>query len=96
MNVPQEEVLIQAINEQTKAQKEQTKAIMALVESNQSLIVLLASSLAENEEVEETSHIPVYLSGKPKEQHIDQVRTAAQQASEAGFRQVQGALNERR
>lgn len=69
MNGSIEEALIQAISEQTKAQQAQTKAIMALVESNQALIVLLADSLSDEDDLDaESAPTAFYLNGKPTEQ----------------------------
>ncbi|WP_241610137.1 hypothetical protein [Rosenbergiella epipactidis] len=83
MNDSKVEALILAINEQTKAQQAQTKAILALAESNQQLIGLLidASDVVEDE----PNRIQVYLNGQPKEEQITQIRKASSEAAQQGY-----------
>ncbi|HHJ4542034.1 TPA: hypothetical protein ACQJIL_001972 [Citrobacter freundii] len=62
MNEQQVNELIAALNEQTKAQREQTEAINRLAESNMALCDVIIQSLADEMD---TPHEPqTYLSGK--------------------------------
>ena len=93
MNDSMVEALILAINEQTKSQQAQTKAILALAESNQQLIGLLIddSDVAEDE----PNHVQVYLSGQPKEEQIAQIRKASSEAAQQGYPHGQRLLGDR-
>jgi len=87
MNDSMVEALILAINEQTKAQQAQTKAILALAEFNQQLIGLL---IDDSDVVEdESNRVQVYLSGQPKEEEIAQIRKATSDAAQQGYLHVQ-------
>lgn len=68
MNEQQVNALIAALSEQTAAQREQTKAINRLAESNVALCDVIIQSLAADEDIEITSLDdvrPVYLSQRP-------------------------------
>ncbi|MBI0679632.1 hypothetical protein HCH73_21700 [Citrobacter koseri] len=56
--------LIAALNEQTRAQREQTEAINRLAESNMALCDVIIQSLAD--ELDEAPEQQTYLSGKPR------------------------------
>ncbi|HEM6872339.1 TPA: hypothetical protein U2I40_000487 [Citrobacter koseri] len=56
--------LIAALNEQTKAQREQTEAINRLAESNMALCDVIIQSL--DDELDEAPEQQTYLSGKPR------------------------------
>ncbi|MDM3329351.1 hypothetical protein OGX69_16100 [Citrobacter sp. Cb130] len=61
--------LIEALREQTAAQREQTEVISRLAESNAALCDVIIQSLAEDEEIDTTSlddERPVYLSQRPR------------------------------
>ncbi|WP_241597359.1 hypothetical protein [Rosenbergiella epipactidis] len=83
MNDSMVEALILAINEQTKAQQAQTKAILALAESNQQLIGLLIddSDVAEDE----PNRVQVYLNGQPKEEQVAQIIKATSDAAQQDY-----------
>lgn len=93
MNDSMVEALILAINEQTKAQQAQTKAILALAESNQQLISLLIddSDIVEDE----PNRVQVYLNGQPKEEQIAQLRKASSEAAQQGYLHSQRLLGDR-
>ena len=56
--------LIAALNEQTRAQREQTEAINRLAESNMALCDVIIQSLAD--ELDKAPEQQTYLSGKPR------------------------------
>ncbi|WP_241627589.1 hypothetical protein [Rosenbergiella epipactidis] len=92
MNDSMVEALILAINEQTKAQQAQTKAILALAESNQQLIGLL---IDDSEVVEdEPNRVQVYLNGQPKEEQIAQIGKASSEAVQQGYLHSQRLLGD--
>jgi len=67
MNEQQVSELLAAMAEQTKAQNEQTKAMIRLAESNEALAAVMYQAFAD--EIEESSAAepsPTYLSGKPR------------------------------
>lgn len=93
MNDSMVEALILAINEQTKAQQAQTKAILELAESNQQLISLL---IDDSDVVEdEPNRVQVYLNGQPKEEQIVQIRKAASDGVQQGYLHATRLLGDR-
>lgn len=67
MNEQQVSDLLAAMAEQTKAQSEQTKAMIRLAESNEALAAVMYQAFAD--EIDEASAAepsPTYLSGKPR------------------------------
>lgn len=93
MNDSMVEALIIAINEQTKAQQAQTKAILTLAESNQQLIGLLI----DNSDVveDEPNRVQVYLNGQPKEEQIAQIRKATSDVAKQGYLHAPKLLGDR-
>lgn len=68
MNEQQVSALIAALNEQTAAQREQTKAISQLAESNMALCEVIIQSLAADSDIDVTTFGEeglVYLSQRP-------------------------------
>ncbi|EPR9646210.1 hypothetical protein L1C42_24490 [Klebsiella pneumoniae] len=68
MNEQQVSALIAALNEQTAAQREQTKAIRQLAESNMALCEVIIQSLAADSDIDVTTlgeEGLVYLSQRP-------------------------------
>lgn len=65
MNEQQVNVLLEAMHEQTLAQKEQTAAISRLAESNEALAAVIYQSFV-TEESDPDMPQDTYLSGKPQ------------------------------